>query len=128
MGDQVRHFRTHWRGFVSRFIADVQYGESGSLAIRVELRINGKTVKMEAGAVVSIISNNSQPSLFPDATVHKSGSVLRTYIGEGMAMFGEGWKSTMVSSTFRTYTDQSGRRPVPPWAELARSCKITGIK
>ena len=59
--------------------------------ITVDMVVNGKTLSMEldTGAAVSIISEQTRRSTFPDTPLRKSTSVLRTYTGEPMTVVGE---------------------------------------
>jgi len=59
--------------------------------ITVDIVVNGKTLSMELdmGAAVSIISEQTRRSTFPDPPLRKSTAVLQTYTGELMTVVGE---------------------------------------
>jgi len=46
-------------------------------------------MEVDTGAAVSIITRDTQQSLFPKATLHQSDALLRTYTGEGLTVLGE---------------------------------------
>ena len=59
--------------------------------ITVDVSVNNKLLLMEVdtGAAVSIISENTQKRMFPEATLHPTSVLLKTYSGERLAVIGE---------------------------------------
>ena len=59
--------------------------------IVVDVQINGRTVPMEVdtGAAVTIMSQTTWKTLFPDLSLQKSSIVLRTYTAEQMSVVGQ---------------------------------------
>lgn len=57
----------------------------------VDIQINGKTVPMEidTGAAVTIMSQATWQTLFPDLSLQKSSVVLKTYTAEQMPVVGQ---------------------------------------
>ena len=66
-------------------------GADSSRPIKVEVQVNGKPVPMEVdtGAAVSIISESTLRTLFPDSNLQHSSLVLRTYSNEHLKVLGE---------------------------------------
>ena len=46
-------------------------------------------MEVDTGAAVSIISENTQKRMFPEATLHPTSVLLKTYSGERLAVIGE---------------------------------------
>ena len=59
--------------------------------ITVDVSVNDKLLLMEVdtGAAVSVISESTQKGMFPDATLHPTSVLLKTYSGEQLAIMGE---------------------------------------
>ena len=64
---------------------------SSSDPIMVPVIVNGKklTMELDTGAAVSIISDQTRRSLFPDVQLRKSRLVLKTYTDESMTVVGQ---------------------------------------
>ena len=78
--------------------------EQSGHPITVELTVNGWKLRMEldTGAAVSIISEETQRSEFPDATLKTPTIALRTYTGESMTVKGQ--MEVQVKYGKQTYT------------------------
>ena len=66
-------------------------GERASNQITVQVQVNGQQLSMEldTGAAVSIISQDTKQSLFPDLPLQPCHINLRTYTGEAIQVAGE---------------------------------------
>lgn len=69
----------------------IYHVDSKARPISVKLKVNGKELSMEVdtGAALSIISQEMQHHLFPEAVLTESQVFLRTYTGETMPVVGE---------------------------------------
>ncbi len=65
-------------------------GEHSSAPIEVEVTANGQqlTMEVDTGAALSIISEATKDSVFPDLSLHRSQVILKTYTGEPMRVIG----------------------------------------
>ena len=65
--------------------------DSSAPPIHVTMQVNQKSLKFEVdtGAAVSVISESTRRSVFPDSRLWKSDITLRTYTGEAMTVLGE---------------------------------------
>ena len=66
-------------------------GETSSKPIFVDVKVNGEplTMEVDTGAAVTVISDETCKSRFPDVPMRKSSVVLRTYTGQQMRVLGE---------------------------------------
>ena len=66
-------------------------GNKSHFPIQVELKVDGKplTMQVDTGAAVSILAADTFRKLFPNANLHPSTLLLRTYTGETMKVLGE---------------------------------------
>ena len=67
-------------------------GNKSHFPIQVELKVDGKplTMQVDTGAAVSILAADTFRKLFPNANLHPSTLLLRTYTGETMKVLGHG--------------------------------------
>ena len=66
-------------------------GERSSDPMMIEVRANGKPLKMEidTGAALSIISKETRKKIFPDEPLHDSSIILKIYTGERIRVMGQ---------------------------------------
>ena len=66
-------------------------GERSSKPIVIEVVANGKPLKMEidTGAALSIISEETKKTVFPNEPLHDSSIILKTYTGEQIRVMGQ---------------------------------------
>lgn len=59
--------------------------------ITVDVKVNGQKIRFEidTGAAMSILSQEDQKKLFPDATLRETSTRLRTYTGDTIRVVGE---------------------------------------
>ena len=69
----------------------LQIGDHRTHPITVDVLINGRELSMEldTGAAISIISEETQKRVLPDAVLNKSSVALCTYTGKAMAVVGQ---------------------------------------